>query len=68
MNPSKISKYTFTTRGLPGGDKQNLGGHSNWSLNPQPLVLGTTNQISTNYQSQKEQNLSPIDAKYSNKI
>lgn len=25
---------TFPTRRLSGGDKQNLGGHSHWSLNP----------------------------------
>ena len=39
---------TFTTRGLPGGDVQNLGGDSHWALNPQHLILGAANQISTN--------------------
>lgn len=44
----QLEIITFTTRGLPGCDIKNLGWHSNWSLDPQFLVLGTPNQISTN--------------------
>lgn len=44
----QLEIITFTTRGLPGCDIKNLGWHSNWSLDPQFLVLGTSNQISTN--------------------
>ena len=50
QNTVRYQKYTFTTGSLPGGDAQNLGGDPHWALNPQRLVLGTTNQIGTNYE------------------
>ena len=44
LNPMvRYRKYTFTARGLPSGDVQNLSGDSHWAFNPQELVLGTTN-------------------------
>ena len=38
---------TLSTRGLTGGDAQNLGRHTHWSLDLQVLVLGSTDQIGT---------------------
>nr|ACU14611.1 unknown [Glycine max] len=38
----------FTTGGFSGGDVKNFSWHPNRSLHPEMLVLGTTNQVSTN--------------------
>merc|ERR1719233_2199054 len=38
---------TFSTRGLTGGDTQGLGWHAHRSLHLQLLVLGSTDQVST---------------------
>merc|ERR1719203_27248 len=38
---------TLSTRGLTGGDTQGLGWHAHRSLNLQLLVLGSTDQVST---------------------
>ena len=52
---SVLKIHTFTTRGLPGSDEKNLGRHPHGSLHPQPLVLGTTNQIRTHYSKKQTQ-------------
>jgi len=38
---------TLSTRGLTGGDTQGLGWHAHRSLHLQLLVLGSTDQVST---------------------
>ena len=40
---------TFATRRFPGGDVEDLGGHSHGPLHGQPLVLRSPHQIRTNY-------------------
>ena len=41
----------FSTGGLTCGDLQVFGGHTHRSLDLQLLVLGPTDQISTNYKT-----------------
>lgn len=48
------SQHTFSTRRLAGSDMQHLSRHSHWSLDFEPLVLCTFDQISTDCDSQSK--------------
>ena len=50
----------LTTRGLAGGDTQNLGGHAHWATHLQLLLSGSTDQVSTDWNptARNESNLS----------
>lgn len=39
----------LTTRGLTGGDTKGLGGHADWSLHLQLLVLGSSHQFEAHW-------------------
>lgn len=49
MKFKERNEITFTTWGFPGGDVKNFCWHPNRSLDPEVLILGTTNQVRTNY-------------------
>ena len=36
---------TLSARSLPGGDSQDLGGHPDWSLDLELLVLGSSDEV-----------------------
>ena len=38
---------TLSTRSLTGGDAKGLGGHADWALNFELLVLGSPDQVTT---------------------
>jgi hypothetical protein len=40
---------TLSARCLTGGDLEYLGWHSDWSLDPEGLLLGSTNKISAHF-------------------
>lgn len=48
------SQHTFSTRRLAGSDMQHLSRHPHWSLDFEPLVLCTFDQISTDCDSQRK--------------